>query len=79
MKSSEGTSFKRQLFVDLKLKKIKNGLIERVVYVGEHYPRFKLYKFIDEYHYFKFVFLSESGDVLFELHEKELYQLDGLI
>lgn len=77
--NTSGTSFKRQLFVDLKLKKINRGLIERVVYVEQGCENFKLYKFIDEYHYFKFVFLDKNGDVSGVLYEKELYEKDGLI
>ena len=74
-----GTSFKRQLFVNLKLKKINRGLIERVVYVVQGCVNFKLFKFIDEYHYFKFIFLNEQGDVVGVMYEKELYEKDGLI
>ncbi len=79
MKSSTDTSYKRSLFVDKKFQKLKKGLIERNVYVDENCPNFKLYKFIDDYHFFNFIFLSKDSKEVRRISEIELYKQDNMI
>ena len=79
LKTSKDTSYKRQIFASKKFARIEKGLIERTVYVRENCPHYKLYKFIDEYHYFRFVFMNKNNEQVDELTAVELYQLDGLL
>ena len=72
--SSRDTSYKRQLFVFRKLKFLKKGLFERTVYVKQSTQTFELFKFIDDSHFFKFVFLDEYGNKQKEMTEIELYR-----
>lgn len=73
------TSYKRQLFVYRKLKFMKKGLFERKVYIWENAKLFELFKFIDDSHYFKFVFVDSKGKSVNEISEIELYQKCELI
>ncbi len=79
LSTSKSTSFKRHFFVFDKLKKIKKGLFEKTVYVDLEMKNFELFKFIDNSHYFKFVFLDESGSKVKEISEIELYRECDLI
>lgn len=73
-KSSKETSYKRQLFVSRKLKFLSKGLFERTVYVKDTSKLFELFKFIDDSHYFKFVFLDSQGNKTKEMSEIEVYK-----
>ena len=77
--SSKDTSFKRQLFAHRKYRLMKKGLIERNVYVEENMPLFKLFKFIDDYHYVNFVFVSSDYKEKLKLSEVEFYRRVGLL
>ena len=79
MKTSNDTSYKRSLFVSKKFQKLTKGLIERNVYVDAECPNFKLYKFIDDYHFFNFIFLSKESKEVRRLSEIELYRQDKMI
>lgn len=79
MKNSKDTSYKRQLFAFKKFQKIQKGLVERTVYIEQGCPRYKLYRFIDEYHFFRFVFIDENYRCVSEITEIELYENDGFI
>ncbi len=72
--SSKGTSFKRQLFVNHKYKLLSKGLIERNIYVKSDTPDYKLFKYIDDYHFFNFMFVDENLEVVNSINEIELYQ-----
>lgn len=77
--SSKSTSYKRQLFVFKKLKNISKGLFEKTIYIDSKTEKYKLLKFIDNSHYFKFVLLNERGEKVSELSEIELYKENDLI
>ena len=77
--TSKSTSYKRQFFVQRKLEKLSTGLFEKTIYVSEMLEHFKLFKFIDNTHYFKFVFLNRCGDKVREISEIELYRENNLI
>lgn len=72
--STKETSYKRQFFVFRKLKLLKNGLLDRTIYVKQNTSLYNLFKFIDDGHYFNFVFLNEHGDIVDEISEIELYR-----
>ena len=77
--NSKSTSYKRQFFVRNKLEKLDVGLLEKTIYVSEKIDKFKLFKFIDNSHYFKFVFLDENGEKFKEISEVEFYKESNLI
>jgi len=79
LSSSIDTSYKRQLFAGRKSKLIQKGLIERTVYVYEDVPLYKLFKFIDDYHYVNFVFLSKKCEPIEKISEIEFYEKSGLL
>lgn len=79
MKSAKDTSYKRQLFAYKKFEKLKKGLVERTVYVFSGCPTYKLYRFIDEYHFFRFVFVDKNNVCVSSMTEFELYESDGLL
>lgn len=79
MKNAKDTSYKRQLFAHRKFEKLKKGLVERTVYVFSGCPTYKLYRFIDEYHLFRFVFIDKHNVCVSSMTEFELYKSDGLI
>ncbi len=77
--TSKSTSYKRQFFVHNKLEKLSIGLLEKTIYIDSKIKIFKLFKFIDNTHYFKFVFLNKAGEKIKEISEIELYKENGLI
>lgn len=77
--SSKETSYKRQLYISKKIKNLKKGLFERTIYVKDDLNYFELFKFIDDSHYFRFVFLDSSGNIIKEISETELYRLCDFI
>ena len=79
MKNTKDTSYKRQLFAYRKVEKFKKGLIERTVYVEQGCPNYKLYSFIDEYHFFRFVFIDKNNACVASMTELELYESDGIM
>ncbi len=72
--SSSGTSYKRVLFAQRKYKLISKGLTERNIYIKANTPLFKLFKYIDDYHFVNFIFLNDSLDVERKITEIELYK-----
>ena len=72
--SSKETSYKRQLFVSRKIKLLKNGLFDRTVYVRDGCGLYELFKFIDDGHFFNFVFLDADGKITSSITEIELYR-----
>lgn len=79
LSSSEDTSYKRQLFVSRKFKLLKKGLLERVIYVDDKMKNYSLFKFIDDNHFVKFVFLNESFVVIKTMNEIEFYKQNQLL
>lgn len=77
LKNSKNTSFKREIFIFHKAKLLKNGLIERNVYVRENVPTYSLFKHIDDYHFINFFFLNENYDVVDTMSEIEFYKKIG--
>lgn len=77
--SAKDTSYKRQLFVCRKLELLKKGLIERRICVNENILSFKLFKFIDDYHFVQFVFLNEHMEIVRIVSEFEFYKENKLL
>ena len=77
--SSKETSYKRQFFAVNKLKKLSSGLFEKTIYVDSKIDKFKLFKFVDNTHFFKFVFINDQGIKVGEISEIELYRENNLI
>ena len=76
-KSSKSCSYKRELFVLHKAKLIRSGLLERNIYIGEQTPLYSLFKFIDDYHFVNFYFVSEDFKIKNSISELELYKSMG--
>lgn len=72
--SSKDTSYKRQLFIDKKMQNLYKGLTDRTVYVKSSCELYSLFKFIDDSHFFNFVFLDEKGVIVQTISEIELYK-----
>lgn len=77
--STKDTSYKRQLFACRKLKLLKKGLIERRICVDENILSFKLFKFIDDYHFVQFVFLNKNMEIVKVVSEFEFYRENKLL
>ena len=77
--SSDGTSFKRELFILHKAKLIKRGLIEKNIYISSATPLYTLFKFIDDYHYFNFIFLDNDFNISHTISEAEFYRKTGFL
>lgn len=77
--SSRGTSFKREVLLKKKLRRLDKGIEQKTVFVPVGYSKNLLLKFIDGEHYFKFVFVDENFKTLEEIDEYELLKLLGFI
>lgn len=79
LSSAEGTSYKRELFIFHKAKLISKGLSERNIYLYSSVPLYTLFKFIDDYHFINFIFLSDDYEIVDTLSEIELYKKTGFM
>lgn len=79
LSDSSDTSYKRQLFVDRKFRLLRKGLLCRTIYFSNDIPKFALFKFIDDSHYFKFVFLNSDYQVTEDIDEIEFYKQMGML
>ena len=77
--SSSGTSYKREVLLRRKIKRLSKGISEKRVYVFKDYPKNLLLKFIDAEHYFIFVFVDEKFKELECVGESELLEELGFI
>ena len=79
--SSKDTSYKRDLFIQRKIRSLEEGkhLIEKTIYVNNNVDYFSLFKFIDNSHYLNFVFIDNLGDIVNSISEFELYKCCNLI
>ena len=77
--SSKDTSYKRQIFVYKKLNNLSKGLSSRTIYINDGCQMYSLFKFIDDSHFFNFIFLNDKGEVVKSLSEIELYKLSDFI
>lgn len=77
--SSKDTSYKRQIFVYKKLNNLSKGLSSRTIYINDGCQIYSLFKFIDDSHFFNFIFLNDKGEIVKSLSEIELYKLSDFI
>lgn len=70
--SSKGTSFKRDLYSFSKLKNLKKGLQERVVFVHENTPDFRLLSRLDSSFVTRFIFVDDEFNEVREMTEFEV-------
>lgn len=79
LSNSEDTSYKRQLFVSRKFKLLEKGLLERTIYVKDSVSIYSLFKFIDDQHYNRFVFLNSNYRQVNSLDEVDFYRKIGML
>lgn len=79
IKSTNGTSYKRQLFAQRKYALIKKGLIERNIYVESETSKVFLFKYIDDYHFVNFIFVDKDFKRVSSMTEIELFCYFNLI
>ena len=79
--SSKDTSYKRNLFVNRKINFLNKGkaLLDKTIYVKNSTAYYQLFKYIDDSHLFKFIFLDDDGNIVEKLTELELYKRCKLI
>ena len=77
--SAKDTSFKRSLFVCKKLKLISKGLLERNIYVSDKVDLYELFKYIDNSHFYNFIFVDDNYEIVNSISEIEFYQAMKLI
>ena len=77
--SSKNTSYKRELFVFHKAKLLSRGLIEKNIYLSNKILDYELFKFIDDYHFFNFIFLDENFEIVDSISEIEFYKKIGFL
>lgn len=77
--ATKDTSYKRQIFVEKKFKKLSKGLVERTVYVKNGEPLFALFKHIDDFHFVRFVFLNDKLEEEKCLTEIDFYRETGFL
>ena len=77
--SASGTSFKREVMLFKKIKRLNYGVPKKTVFVKENYSEPLLLKFIDGEHYFVFVFVNEKFQIKNEIDEYNLLLKLGFI
>lgn len=77
--SSKDTSFKREIILNKKLKRLNKGLPQKTLFVNENYSESLLLKFIDGEHYFIFIFVNDKFEKVRELDERTLLLKLGFI
>lgn len=79
LSNSEDTSYKRQLFISRKFRLLEKGLLERTIYVKNSLSNYSLFKFIDDHHFNRFVFLDASLKRVRSIDEVEYYKQIGML
>lgn len=77
--SSNGTSFKREIVFRNKLSRLNKGLVQKVIYVNELYPKELLLKYLDAEHYFMFIFVDKNFCEKERIDERMLLENLGFI
>ena len=77
--SCSGTSFKREISLRKKIKRLGKGVPQKMLFIKEDYPKQLLLKFIDGEHYFVFVFVNEKFEELGRIDEYSLLHELGFI
>lgn len=77
--SCEDTSYKREILFVKKIKRLKKGMSEKVLYIKSGYPQNLLLKFLDAEHYHIFIFVDETFNEVDRITEKELLMNLGFI
>lgn len=77
--STKGTSFKREILLEKKLKRLGKGLRQKVIYVKRSTKYHSLLKFIDGDNYFVFIFVDDNFIETGRLDEKTLLETLGFI
>ena len=77
--TSSDTSFKREILLNKKIKRLNRGVPQKVLFVSENFNENLLLKFIDGEHYFVFVFVNEKFEKIRELDERTLLLKLGFI
>lgn len=77
--NGKDTSYKRQLFARKKFIRLSKGLIERTIYVKDGEKDYSLFKFIDDYHFVKFVFLDDNLNEIKTMNEVEFFRKNDLL
>lgn len=77
--SSSGTSYKREILLRKKIKRLNRGVSQKVIYISSDYPQKLLLKFIDAEHYYVFIFVDELFVEVDRISEKELLSNLGFI
>lgn len=77
--SCSGTSFKREILLRKKIKRLVKGVPQKIVFVKESYPKQLLLKFLDGEHYFIFVFVNEKFEEIDRIDEFSLLHELGFI
>lgn len=77
--STEGTSFKREILLEKKLKRLGKGLRQKVIYIKQNTKYYSLLKFIDGDNYFVFVFVDDNFVEIERLDERSLLENLGFI
>lgn len=70
--STKGTSFKREILLRKKIKRLGHGVSKKTIFIDENYPEYLLLKFIDAEHYFVFIFVNEKFEKKREIDEYNL-------
>ena len=74
LSNGEDTSYKRQLFVNRKFRLLSKGFLERTIYVDGESSLYSLFKFIDDNHFLKFVFLNKDLQIVDSMTEIDVYK-----
>lgn len=77
--STAGTSYKREVVLYKKIKRLNRGVPKKTVFIKENFSEPMLLKFIDGEHYFIFVFVDENFSVKREIDEYNLLLNLGFI
>lgn len=77
--TSSGTSYKREIVFRKKMMLIDKGVMQKLVYVKNGYPKELLLKFLDAEHYTVFVFVDECFQEKGRIEERGLLESLGFI
>lgn len=77
--SCSGTSFKREIMLEKKIRRLNRGVPQKVIYLKQDYPQNLLLKFIDGEGFYVFIFVDKNFIEKGRIDERELLEKLGFI
>ena len=71
---AKDTAYRRNIFIEHKFSRLGRGLIQRTIFVKHTTEPYKLFRFIDDYHFITFNLVDENFKIIKTMTEIDLFK-----